>query len=93
VALLTTAVANTAANRRLTFGVTGSGAARSQAEGLVVFGAGWALTSGALAVLHATDPAPHRGVEVAALVLANAMATACKFVLFRGWVFSPRRRP
>ena len=52
-ALLTTAVANTAANRRFTFGIQGgSQAARHHFEGLLVFGIGLALTSGALALVH-----------------------------------------
>ena len=52
VALVVTAVANTAANRRLTFGVRGrSGAATSQVQGLIVFFLGLALTTGALALL------------------------------------------
>lgn len=42
-ALLITATGNTAANRRLTFGVTGRhGAGRHQVQGLVVFGLGLA---------------------------------------------------
>ena len=50
-ALLTTAVANTAANRRFTFGIAGgSEVARHHFEGLLVFGIGLALTSGALAL-------------------------------------------
>jgi putative flippase GtrA len=91
VALLLTAIANTAANRRFTFGVRGrTGAARHQFEGLVVFGIGLLLTSGALALLHlATDP--HRAVEVIVLVGANLLATVVRFVLLRGWVFHPRR--
>ena len=45
--LLVTAVANTAANRRLTFGISGRRhAARHQFKGLIVFGIGLALTSG-----------------------------------------------
>ncbi len=60
-ALLATAVANTAVNRRITFGVrTRTAHVRHQAQGLVVFGVGLALTSGALALLHATDPAAGR---------------------------------
>jgi putative flippase GtrA len=90
-ALLLTAVANTAANRRLTFGIRGSsGAGRAQAMGLVVFGLGLALTSGSLALLHAFSAAPSRAAEVALLVLANAAATLLRFVLFRGWVFRAR---
>ncbi|HVU72088.1 MAG TPA: bifunctional glycosyltransferase family 2/GtrA family protein [Mycobacteriales bacterium] len=92
VALLVTAVANTAANRRITFGVRGKeNAARSQAEGLVVFGLGLALTSGSLALLAALSAHPRRFVEVAVLVAANAAATVLRFVLLRAWVFHPRR--
>ncbi|MEZ0363623.1 glycosyltransferase [Mycobacterium sp. pUA109] len=91
IALLATAVGNTAANRRFTFGVRGrAGAGRHQLQGLVVFGIGLALTSGALAVLHGvTDPS--RAVELAVLVFANLAATVLRFVLLRGWVFHPRR--
>jgi putative flippase GtrA len=92
-ALLLTAVANTAANRRLTFGVRGGQhVARSQVEGLVVFGVGLALTSGALAALSAWDPDAARAVEVAVLVGANLLATIVRFLLFRAWVFHPRRQ-
>src|SRR3954467_15395812 len=64
-ALLLTAVANTAANRRITFGVRGAaGAARAQFQGLVVFGLGLGLTSASLALLHAVDPAPARSTEL-----------------------------
>jgi putative flippase GtrA/glycosyltransferase involved in cell wall biosynthesis len=90
IALLVTAVANTVANRRFTFGVRGSvGVARHQFEGLVVFAVGLALTSGSLAILHgAIDPS--RVVELAVLVLANLAATVLRFVLLRSWVFHPR---
>ena len=90
-ALLLTAIANTAANRRLTFGVRGpDGAIRHQGQGLVVFAAGWALTSSALGVLHAAVLSPPRGAELAVLVVANLAATLLRFVLLRRWVF---RRP
>src|SRR4051812_8614973 len=57
VALLGTAVANTAANRRLTFGIRGRlGAGRAHLQGLLVFALGLALTSGSLALLHARRP-------------------------------------
>jgi putative flippase GtrA len=92
VALLVTAVANTAANRRFTFGVTGGAkVTRHHVEGLVVFGVALAITSGALAGLHTFVDQPHRLVEVSVLVLANLVATAVRFVLLRGWVFHPRR--
>jgi putative flippase GtrA len=93
-ALLVTAVANTAANRRLTFGIRGgSGAGRAQAQGLVVFALGLTLTSGALAALHSLTPTPARSTEVVLLVAANALATLLRFVLLRAWVFRTPRRP
>jgi putative flippase GtrA len=87
VALLITAVANTAVNRRFTFGVTGPGAARHQAQGLLVFGCGLALTSGSLAALGLISAHPPRAVEVIVLVAANLAATVLRFVLLREWVF------
>lgn len=90
-ALGMTAVANTAANRRLTFGVRGrEHAGRHQLEGLVVFCLGLALTSGSLAVLTAVTT-PGRVLELSVLVIANLAATVLRFVLLRGWVFNPRR--
>jgi putative flippase GtrA len=92
-ALLTTAVANTAANRRFTFGIQGSSqAARHHFEGLLVFGIGLALTSGALALVHAASgAAPDRWLELLTVTAANLAATAVKFLLFRLVVF--RHRP
>ncbi len=90
-ALLLTAIANTAANRRFTFGVRGDGAARHQLQGLVVFGLGLAVTSGALALLGAVTLHPSRLVEVCVLVVANLAATVLRFVLFREWVFTTRK--
>jgi putative flippase GtrA len=91
-ALALTAVANTAANRRVTFGVRGRHrVARSQVEGLVVFGIGLGLTSGSLALLAALNPHPARSTELAVLIVANATATLVRFLLLRGWVFHPRR--
>jgi putative flippase GtrA len=94
VALVVTAVANTAANRRLTFGVRGrEGAAAHQFQGLVVFGLGLALTSGALAALGAWWPAASQLVEMVVLVAANALSTVLRFVAFRAWIFRARRSP
>jgi putative flippase GtrA len=92
VALLLTAIGNTAVNRRFTFGVAGRGkAARHHVEGLIVFAIALAITSGALAVLNGVVYHPHRLLEITVLVLANLVATAVRFVLLRGWVFHPRR--
>ncbi|MCL6738606.1 bifunctional glycosyltransferase family 2/GtrA family protein [Streptomyces neyagawaensis] len=91
-ALLVSAIANTAANRRLTFGVRGrAGAVRHQAQGLVVFGIGLALTSGSLAALNAATSDPAHSTELAVLIAANLAATVLRFLLFRAWVFPDRR--
>ncbi|MBW0107030.1 bifunctional glycosyltransferase family 2/GtrA family protein [Pseudonocardia sp. KRD291] len=87
-ALLICAVANTAANRRFTFGVRGrDGAAVHQFQGLIVFGIGLGLTTAALALLGALVPEAHQAAEVVTIVVANAVATVVRFVLFRSWVF------
>jgi putative flippase GtrA len=93
--LLVTAVANTAANRRLTFGISGrSNAARHQVKGLIAFGIGLALTSGALAVLNSGSAHPGRITEVSVLIAANLVATVIRFLLYRHWVFrKPKRAP
>ena len=89
-ALLLTAIGNTAANRRLTFGVSGRrGVARHQLQGLVVFGLGLLLTSGSLALLHAQVGSPSRALEAGVLVVANLAATLLRFLLLRRWVFKP----
>jgi len=91
-ALLVTAVANTAANRRFTFGVTGRHRRlRQHLEGLVVFGLGLVMTTGALGLLERGTGQPSRAAELAVLVAANAAATLLRFVLLRSWVFHPRR--
>ncbi|NMI00589.1 bifunctional glycosyltransferase family 2/GtrA family protein [Pseudonocardia acidicola] len=97
IALLITSVANTAANRRLTFGVRGrTGAARHQFQGLIVFGLGLGLTTGALALVGIWLPGAGRIAELTALVVANGLATVLRFVLFRAWIFrgaQARRSP
>jgi putative flippase GtrA len=91
-ALLVTAVANTAANRRFTFGVRGRRhAGRHQLQGLLVFAAGLAVTSGSLWLLDAATGTPRPAVEVVVLTAANLGVTVMRFVALRAWVF--RRRP
>jgi putative flippase GtrA len=88
ISLLITAVANTAANRRVTFGIAGRRhAVRHQLRGLLAFAAGLALTSGALGALHAVAPQPGRAAEVAVLLVAGLAATLLRFGLYRSWVF------
>jgi putative flippase GtrA len=94
ISLLVTAIANTAVNRRFTFGVQGrKHAVVHQARGLLAFGAGLLLTSGALGALHAVSPQSGRAVEVTVLVTANLIATLLRYALFRSWVFRGRVAP
>ena len=94
-ALACTAVANTQANRRYTFGVRGRERLVSQhAAGALVFVLALALTDGALRLLQVIDPRPGRAIEVIALVLAGAVATVTRYVALRTWVFArARNRP
>jgi putative flippase GtrA len=93
IALALTAVGNTAANRRLTFGVRGrAGVLRHHVRGALVFVLTLALTSGALLVLHGVDATPSRAVELGVLVVAGFAATVTRYVALRTWVFTRRRR-
>jgi hypothetical protein len=94
VTLLVTAVANTAANRRLTFGVHGRRwMLRDQVAGLVAFGVALAVTTGALGILRVIDAAPSRPVEVGVLCGASLLATAVRFVLLRIAILHHSEKP
>ena len=85
------------ATRRPTGGSrSGSAAApdrlRHQAQGLVVFGIGLAVTGGALMALDALAPDASRSVELVVLTAANILATLLRFLLYRAWVFGDRAR-
>lgn len=81
VALVVTQVANTAVNRRVTFGLRGSrGVLRHQAGGLAAFAFGLLLSAGALWLLHRLEPGAPRAAEVAVLVVAQAVATCVRFL-------------
>ena len=91
-ALAITAVANTAANRRLTFGVRGrEHLVRHHVRGAVVFVLTLALTNGALAVLHGLDGSPARWLELSVLIAASLTATVTRYVALRTSVFARRR--
>jgi putative flippase GtrA len=90
-ALAVSAVANTAANRRFTFGRRGrEGLVTHHFQGLVVFGLCLGLTTLALAGLGALAPGASQAVEAAVLVVANLAATLLRYFLLRLWVFGPR---
>ncbi|MFJ4658503.1 glycosyltransferase [Nocardia sp. NPDC088792] len=87
VALLVTAIGNTAANRTFTFGVRGSSNVVShQLQGLLIFGFGLFVTSGSLFTLHHWFPNSAVHLELLVLVIANLIATLARFVGLR-WVF------
>ena len=87
-----TAVLNTAANRKFSFGVHGrEDALKHQLFGFGVFLFGWAVTAGALAGLHAYAPGASKHVELVVLIVANLVATATRFVGLR-WVFRAHLR-
>jgi putative flippase GtrA len=91
--LALTAVGNTAANRRLTFGLQGRrGLVRQHAAGAVVYAITLGLTAGALGVLHGVAPGASHAVEVSVLVAAGLVATVTRYVALKTWVFAAARR-
>jgi putative flippase GtrA len=95
--LAITAVANTAANRRVTFGIrippTRRGLLRQHAAGAMVYAITLGLTAGALGVLHAAAPAAPRAIELTVLIAASLAATVTRYVALKTWVFSGAKRP
>jgi glycosyltransferase involved in cell wall biosynthesis len=93
-ALAITAIGNTAANRRLTFGVRGRrDIVRHHIRGAIVFVLTLALTNGALAVLHGVDTTPALAAELAVLIAAGLVATVTRYVALKTWVFARRPSP
>ncbi len=90
-ALALTAVANTQANRRFTFGVRGpAGLLRQHAAGALVYLLALGVTFWALSLLHDLDSHPAPMLEMTVLVLASAVATISRYVALRTWVFARR---
>jgi putative flippase GtrA len=87
IALFVTAIGNTAANRRLTFGVRGRASmVRDQVAGMGAFAVALAITTGAVALLAVVAPRAGRPLEIGVLVIANVVATAVRFVLLRSFI-------
>ena len=92
-ALALTAVANTQANRRFTFGIRGRpGLLRQHAAGAAVYLIALGLTDGALRLLAGLDPHRSTALEVSVLVAASVLATVTRWVGLRTWVFAHGRR-
>lgn len=91
-ALVVTAVGNTAANRRLTFGVREGGSMlRDQLGGLLALAVALAITTASISILAVLVPGAGRPVELVVLVIANAVATVARFLLLRAWITRDRR--
>ncbi|WAJ31724.1 bifunctional glycosyltransferase family 2/GtrA family protein [Arthrobacter sp. FX8] len=91
-ALLLTAVGNTAANRRFTFGISGPEKLFTQQfQGFLVFLLAWSITSSSLLVLHSINAIAAPNLELLVLTAANILATLMRFVLLRLWVFRVKR--
>ena len=92
VALVVTAVGNTAANRRFTFGIRDGGSMlRDQLGGLVALAVALVITTASVNALSAIAPHAPRLAELAVLVAANALATVARFVVLRAWITRDRR--
>jgi glycosyltransferase involved in cell wall biosynthesis len=90
-ALGLTAVANTHANRHLTFRIRARDwLVRQHLAGALVYVLTLGLTSGALAVLRGIASSPARAVELTVLVAAGVCATVTRYMALRSWVFAPR---
>ena len=86
-ALLLTAIGNTAANRRLTFGVRGrDGIGRHHLGGLIAFAVALAITTASIGLLQAVAPRTGRLLEITVLVAANVVATVVRFLFLRNWI-------
>lgn len=86
-ALLVTAVANTQANRRLTFGIRGTrDLLTDHVAGLGAYGLALAMTSGALTLLLLADPRAGIVLETGVLVGGTVLATLSRFFLLRWWM-------
>src|SRR5215207_1043179 len=89
--LAVTAVANTQANRRLTFGIRGRPSLlRHHTMAFVVFLLTVAITNESLVLLHALDHSPSSLLETSVLVVASTAATVTRYVGLRSWVFARR---
>jgi putative flippase GtrA len=91
-ALVLTGLANTTANRRLTFGVRGSERlARDHLGGLTALAVALVTTSLSVAGLQTVAPNAGRATELAVLTAANVVATITRFLLLRAWIHHPRQ--
>ncbi len=91
IALLVSAIGNTAANRRFTFGRTDrSGLARDHGVGLLALLIALSITTVAATTLGRLAPHAGRIVEIAVLAVANLAATGVRFLVLRAAIGRPQ---
>lgn len=89
VALVVATVANTAANRRWTFGISGrERVVAHHGQALLVFAITWLATSIALWSLGALVPGAGTTAQTLVVAVANAVSTVARFVAMRVWIFT-----
>ncbi|HEY7136660.1 MAG TPA: glycosyltransferase [Acidimicrobiia bacterium] len=94
VSLALCTVANTLANRVLTFGSRGRAARRRElAGGVIAFATSLVATSALLGLLLLVAPGAPVLAELAVLVVANAAAAVARFLVLRAWVYRRHLRP
>ncbi|YAL83573.1 GtrA family protein [Dermacoccaceae bacterium W4C1] len=81
--LVLSTVANTAVNRRFTFGVSGGGQGKAQLLSLGLLAMTIAVTAGALKLLEVLQPGADTLAAVVAFVIGNGIATIIRFLLLR----------
>jgi glycosyltransferase involved in cell wall biosynthesis/putative flippase GtrA len=92
VALVLTAVGNTAANRRMTFGIsTPDHRWRHHAQALLVLATGLLATGTALSMVDEMAGPGHRLAEITVLTVANLLVTVVRFAAMRIWIFRAGR--
>ncbi|HEY9493470.1 MAG TPA: GtrA family protein [Intrasporangium sp.] len=88
-ALIIATIANTAANRAWTFGVTGrERMVTHHGQALVVFGITYVATTLALAIQQWVAPDAGTLAQTAVVAVANVLSTVLRFVAMRRWIFA-----
>ncbi|WP_406831807.1 GtrA family protein [Pedococcus sp. KACC 23699] len=91
VALVVATVANTAVNRRWTFGVRdASTATRHHLQALLLLVLTWAASAGALWLLHSLATRPPVLVQTVVVGASMAVSTVVRYVGMRTWIFASR---
>lgn len=88
-ALVIATVANTAANRRWTFGISGrERVVAHHGQALLIFAITWLATSIALWSLATLVPGAGTTAQTLVVAVANAVSTVARFVAMRVWIFT-----